>query len=279
MLRIITDTASDITLEEAKELGIEILVISIEFEDGAIDQKSNADFGKFYDKLTTSKNLPTTSQPSIGECTTLFDEIRDKGDEAIVITLSDKISGTYNATQVAKGMVGYDKIDVINSMNAVAGERILVNEALRLREQGFDRAAITEALTKLSYRLRSAACVETLEYLKKGGRIPPALALIGKAIRLKPIVHFDEEGNLTAWAKERGTKNSHNRMIELYLAADVDPEQPIYIGYTSSKEIGEEYVKDVQSKFPSNEVRLVPIGGVIGTHIGPDCVAMTVVTR
>ena len=142
MLQIITDTASDITLDQAKQLGIHIVPLNIQFPDGPCPQETEADFQLFYERLIKANELPMTSQPTPDQYLHYFEEAKASGDEVLVLTLSSGLSGTVNAANTAKDLCGYERIYIVDSRQAIAAQRILVEQAVKLRNENISTTEI-----------------------------------------------------------------------------------------------------------------------------------------
>ena len=275
MLRIVTDSASDITLEEAKEQGVELVSLSIHFEDGIHPQTCREDYDSFYERLQKAKKLPKTSQPPPESFLSVYEEAREKGDEVLVLTLSSGLSGTYQSALIAKDMSEYDKIRVVDTQVAISAQRLLVDQAVQMREEGKRLEEIAEKIKSLSEKIRICGVVDTLTYLKKGGRIPPSLALIGNTLHIKPIMGM-KDGKIVSLGKAIGRRGGIKLLFEYIKKYIPDTNFPLYFSYSSNKEMGAQLVKDVLSMFNLDGVKtgLFQASGVIGTHVGPNCMAI-----
>ena len=174
-MMIITDSASDITAKEAEEMDIRIVWLKTRFSDGDFPMETEEDFDRFFVKLAEEKELPVTSQPSPEEYLKYFEEAKEKDEEVLVITLSSGLSGTINAANVAKQTSEYDKITVIDSEQAIITQRFLVQKAVEMRDSGKSISEIENAINDLKKRVTVCGMLDTLTYLKKGGRIPATL--------------------------------------------------------------------------------------------------------
>ena len=275
MIRIFTDIACDITKSRAQEWQVECINLPITFEDGIFEQNEEEDFTRFYEKLAASRTLPQTSQPVFGDLIAKFSQLKEREEEGICITLSATISGTYDSCCKAKELAGASELDIIDSKSGTAGQMQLVRYAVELRKQGKSREEIVRLLNESIRQIETMAVIDDLECLKKGGRIPPALALLGKAIKIKPILCFNTEGKLVPYKKERGRKVALQRMIATMLDCGIQAEHPVLIGYTSNRELAEEVRERLKEELPQAVLELHPVSGVIGTHIGEDCVCIS----
>ena len=278
MLQIITDSASDITLSQAAEMDIHIVPLNIQFADGACPQETDEDFDIFYERLAASENLPTTSQPAPELYLKHFLDAKEKGDDVLVLTLSSGLSGTINAARIAKEMSGYDRIYVMDSRHAIASQRILVEYAVRLRGEGLGTQEIIEKVEALRDRATANGVIDTLTYLRKGGRIPAALALLGEAVHIKPVILL-EDTILKTIGKVMGRKAGKKMLHQSLEAHMPDPGFPVYFLYTYDRHIGEEFMAETIAKYSlqNHNCSLIPVGGVIGTHLGPNAVGIAYV--
>jgi len=278
VVRIVTDNASDITLAEARELGLELVALETAFGDEPCPMAANADYDAFYVRLNGCTQLPTTSRPAPQKYIEIYEAARAAGDEVIVITLSSGLSGTYESACVAKNMAGYEKVEVIDSRIAVMAQRILTEHALRLRNEGRTAAEISAELEKLKERVEVVGVIGSLVNLRKGGRIPPALGIIGDALGIKPVITV-RNGKIVDIGKARGHRAgvaaSHKK-----LAGDgIDPDHPVIFGYTSDAALGGRYMTETAEKFNIPAPRLCQVNGIIGTHLGHDSVGVAYVRK
>ena len=277
-MMIITDSASDITEKEAEEMDIRLVWLKTKFSDGDFPMKTEEDFCRFFDKLAEEKDLPMTSQPSPEEYLEFFEEAKSKDEEVLVLTLSSGLSGTINAANLAKQMSEYDKIWIIDSEQAIITQRFLVQKAVELRKEGKTTEDIVEILEDLKKRVTVCGMLDTLTYLRKGGRIPAALAVVGNMLHIKPVIELKDK-TLTMLGKARGRSGGTKYLWKEFESYDVDREEPVYFGYTSDREIGEKFMMDTVEKYGLKNYKLYPVGGIIGTHVGPACVALSFVKK
>lgn len=277
-MMIITDSASDITEKEAEEMDIRLVWLKTKFSDGDFPMKTEEDFCRFFDKLAEEKDLPMTSQPSPEEYLEFFEEAKSKEEEVLVLTLSSGLSGTVNAANLAKQMSEYDKIWIIDSEQAIITQRFLVQKAVELRKEGKMTEDIVEILEDLKKRVTVCGMLDTLTYLRKGGRIPAALAVVGNMLHIKPVIELKDK-TLTMLGKARGRSGGMKYLWKEFESYDIDREEPVYFGYTSDREIGEKFMMDTVEKYGLKNYKLYPVGGIIGTHVGPACVAISFVKK
>lgn len=273
-IRIITDSASDIEQGEYQNVDVLPMTITIdeeEFRDGIDITKD-----EFYHRLETSEVIPATSLISPFQFGEVYDSIQVAGDEAIVITMSSKLSGTYQSAKTAAE--GRPYVSVIDSMQVTAAQKLLVLRAMQLVLLGLSRKEIVEELEREKERIVIYAAVDTLDYLLKGGRISKTSALMGGFIGIKPILTL-QDGELIPIGKARGSKKSHaflNQKIQE--VGGIDFSMPYAVGYSGTDknnllkylENNEEILKSVP-----HTPNIVQIGSTVGTHAGPGTVLVT----
>ena len=273
MIRIVTDTGSDIPHLGAAALGVESLELDVSFDEFSYAYREDTDFSQFYDLLTRSKTLPTTSQVAPGQYLDIFEDAEKKGDEVLVITISGGLSGTYDSAVMAKEMSGYSNIRVVDSQQCTLTQRMLVDHAVKLRDQGENLAAIEEALLELRDRLVLLVLLDTLVYLRKGGRVPPAMAIIGEMLNMKPAVTM-RDGKVAPLSKARGHEAGKKVLWAQFEADGYDKSWPVFFGYSQNKARGEAFMQETKEKYGLTDCTLIGVGGVIGTHAGPNAIGM-----
>lgn len=280
MLRIITDSAADITLAEARKWKVTVIPLSITFSDGICPQETEEDFAEFYRRLSACQQLPTTSQPAPDMYLSAFEEAKAAGDDVLVLALSGGLSGTVRSAAAAKALSGYDRITVVDTHQAIIAQRILVEEAVLLRDAGLDGAAIAQKIEAMRDYVTVSGVVDTLENLRKGGRIPPSLAILGTALKIKPVIAL--QGTiLQTIGKAMGRKAGIRMLYERLEKYPPNPAYPIYFGYSSNRALGEQFLNETVEKFSLQSFRteLHTVGGVIGTHVGDNCLAICYVAQ
>lgn len=273
MIQIVTDSASDITLKQAEEMNVQIVPLTILFEDGVCPQETDEDFQIFYEKLIKENGLPKTSQPTPNKYLEIFRLAKEVGDEVLVITLSGGLSGTVQSAKLAKDLAGYERIEIIDSKQAILTQRMLVEYSVKLRDEGKTLDEITALVLKQREKLTVFGMLDTLTYLKKGGRIPASMALLGNLLRIKPVIIL-KDSVLEQLGKARGRKDGLKMLCAQMEEAEIDLSFPVYFGYTLDPEPTKQFQAEMEQKFQLKNTKLYPVGGVIGTHVGPNCVAV-----
>lgn len=271
--RIIVDSTADLMPEYKCRVTTVPLTVRFgeeEFIDGVtIDHKT------FYEKLVESDVLPTTSQATPESFATVFETVKEAGESAVVITLSSKFSGTYQSAIIAAEEC--ENIYVVDSGSAAMGSGILVERAIALLDDGWDAKSIAEQLEKEKRDIVIVALVDTLEYLKKGGRISKTVAFAGAMLNIKPVLSV-VDGEICMLGKARGSKMGNNLLVqEIEKAGGVDFSRPVLLGYSGlSDALLLKYIEDSKYIWDKglDTVRYTTIGSVIGTHAGPGAVAV-----
>ena len=275
-VQFIIDSASDILPGEARELGLIHLPLTVLFGEEAYRDAVDLTHEGFYEKLVENDVLPTTSQIPPGDFAAAYEKVVEAGDEAVVITLSGKLSGTWQSAVIAAE--GYeDRIFVVDSENVTIGERILVQLGLVLRNQGLSAREIAARLDEEKKNIRLLALLDTLEYLKKGGRISAATAFAGGLLSIKPVIAV-EDGLVAMKGKARGSKQGNNLLRQLVEeCGGIDFQKPFALAYSGlSDKLLQKYIDD-SGELWQGMAEFLPIstvGCTIGTHAGPGAVAV-----
>lgn len=223
---------------------------------------------EFYEMLINGKDFPSTSQPSPQNFTDLFEDAKNNGDDLILITISSALSGTYQSACMAKEIVGYDRIFVVDSLTATHPMWILTKEAYDLRKAGKTAEEIVNKLEEMKHKIKVLAAIDTLEFLHRGGRLSKAAATIGSIASLKPIVTVSEDGKVTVIGKALGKGKAMHFIINKLKNSELDTNYPIYSLYTYGTENCESLEQQLESSgFKVRERRQV--GPSVGAHIGP----------
>lgn len=274
-VRIMIDSASDISQAEAAVLGIDVLPLKTIFGQEEYLDGVTIDHTTFYNKLIEGDVLPTTSQLSPFDFEEKFREAVARGEEVLCITVSSKLSGCYQSANIAAEEFG-DQIIVVDSLNVTIGQRILAQLAIKLRDEGKNAREIAAVLNEQKHRIRVIALVDTLEYLKKGGRVSPAVAMAGTLLGIKPVIAI-LNGEIAILGKARGSKNGHNMLRELAEKHGIDFDMPFALAYSGLDDtLLRKYIADSASLYAdrTTDLPIYTIGSTIGTHAGPGAVAV-----
>ena len=275
-VRIITDSASDISQAEANHLGIDVLPLKTIFGQEEFLDGVTLDHVTFYNKLIESDVLPTTSQLSPFDYEQKFHEAVERGDDVVCIALSSKLSGCYQSASIAAEEFP-GKIVVVDSRSVAIGERILVQIALKARDEGKSAPEIGALLEEHIQKLRLIALVDTLEYLKRGGRVSSAAAFAGTLLGIKPVIAV-EDGAVSILGKARGSKNGNNMLMTLVEKnGGINFDLPFALAYSGLDDsLLQKYIADSASLYEgkADHLPVCTIGSTIGTHVGPGAIAV-----
>ncbi|EFD04517.1 DegV family protein [Peptostreptococcus anaerobius] len=276
-IKLIIDSASDISPDEANELGLELMPLLISFDD--MDYKDGKTISKteFYRQLKAHDQLPKTSQVTPYEYDQVISDVVSKGDTAIIITLASTLSGTCSSAQIAASNYPDDKVFVVDSMNVSVGERILIMHALDLIKQGLEAAEIVDILNEKKKQIKLLFLVNSLDSLYKGGRLSRLETMAGSFLSVKPILAL-EEGKIVIAGKGRGTKKSCHTHVELAKKyGEIDFSMPIYMAYSGDDEsivYNNSNAYEELFQKPIEEIGLTIIGSTVGTHAGVGAIAV-----
>lgn len=280
MIQIMTDSASDFEPWEYERMNVKCIPLCVMF--GNTQYEENVDITKdeFYRLLAESKDFPRTSQPSPYTIECHLKDAFENGDETIIITLSSKLSGFYQNLNMVKAMMDYDKCYVFDGRNDTGGNRLLVEYAVKLRGEGKSASEIIAALEEVRSKIVLYACVDTLEYLHRGGRISGTSYTVGSIAHIKPIIRFNAEGALEVPAKTMGMRKGVDLLCKKVLENVPDKEYPVYIMYTADKSNGILLAKKLaEYGHPVPDEHFVHVGAAIGSHIGPNVCGMVYVRK
>lgn len=271
--RIIVDSTTDLTPEVKSR--VSLVPLTVHFGDEEYIDGVTIDHRSFYEKLVETDVHPTTSQATPADFMAQYEKVREAGDSAVVITLSAKLSGTYQSAVIAAG--DYENIYVVDSASVTIGAAVLTELALRYLDEGLEAREIAQRLEEEKKRILIVALLDTLEYLKRGGRISRTVAFAGAVLNIKPVIAVSD-GKIMVLGKARGSKMGNNLLEqEIEKAGGVDFTAPVLPGYTGLSDILlRKYIEDSRRLWEQglNEVRYTTVGSVIGTHAGPGAIAV-----
>nr|WP_326127290.1 DegV family protein [uncultured Oscillibacter sp.] len=278
-IRIITDSAADLSQPCRPE--VTVLPMTLAFGEEQFLDGVDLTHRQFYEKLIEGDVLPTTSQINPAQFEEAFRQSVEAGEDVVAVLLSARLSGTCQSARIAaEAFPG--RVFVVDSENAAIGEQVLVRRALTLMDQGLDAAAIAGQLERERGDIRLVALLDTLEYLKRGGRISPSVALVGGLLSVKPVIAV-EHGEVVMLGKARGSKNGNNLLVqEIRKTGGVDFDRPYLLGYTGLEDsLLQKYIADSAALWEDHTAALPisTIGGTIGTHVGPGAVAVAFFRR
>lgn len=273
-VKIIVDSTADLAPSIADM--VTVVPLTIRFGDEEFIDGVTIDHRQFYEKLIESDVMPSTSQANIDDFSKVFENITQSGDTAVVITISSALSGTFNSARLAAE--DYEgKIFVVDSRSVAIGTGILAQLAINLAEEGYTAEKIAEYLTAERERVKVVAMLDTLEYLKRGGRISKTAAAVGTLLSIKPVITL-KDGEITILGKARGSKQANNFLAdEIESSGGVDFSKPVLLGYTGLSDLLlKKYVEDSAHLWEGHvdSLQSTVVGSVVGTHAGPGAIAV-----
>jgi DegV family protein with EDD domain len=273
-VKIITDSASD--LPASRHPAISVLPMTITFGDRQYRDGEELSNQRFYELLIESEQLPSTSQIGPAQFEEAFRAQVEEGHTVVAVILSGKLSGTYQSACIAAEEFPR-QVFVVDSENAAMGERVLVERAAQLVDQGLAAGEIAQRLETEKKDIRLIALLDTLEYLKRGGRISKSAAAIGGMLSIKPVIAI-QNGEVCMLGKARGSKNGNNLLMqEIQKTAGIDFDRPYCLGYSGfHDDMLQKYIADSRSLWEGHAEHLPvgTIGATIGTHVGPGAVGV-----
>ena len=271
-VRIIVDSTADLAPELREQ--VQVVPMTVTFGTEEYIDGITITHEEFYNKLIESDVLPTTSQATPAAFEKVFAEVAAAGDSAVVITVASQLSGTCQSARIAAE--DYDNIYIVDSGTVTLGAGILAEYALRCASSGMTAAEIAGILEEKKADICLIAMLDTLEYLKKGGRISAAVAFAGGLLNIKPVINV-KDGVIHMLGKARGSKQGNNLLVqEIGKTGGIDFDMPILLGYSGlSDALLKKYIDDSAALWDGAvySLRYTSIGSVVGTHAGPGAIA------
>ena len=280
MVRIITDSAADFEPHELEKLDVACIPITVMLGDSEYQENVNLSKDQFFALLAQTGASPKTAQPSPQILADLFAQAKQAGDEAVYITLASALSGTYQSAVMIRDDADSEGCYVLDSRNATGGQRLLVEYAVRLRDQGKSAKEILAGVEAIRDKIVLYACIDTLEYLYRGGRISHTVYKLGTMAQVKPIIRVTEEGAIEVPAKALGMRKGMDMLCKRIEQQKPSPEHNLYVMYTADRSIGQtlaQKIRDMGYEVP--EERIVQVGAGIGSHIGPNACGIVYVSE
>lgn len=275
-VQIVIDSACDMPKSTADSLGLHYMPMRTIFGSEEYLDGVTLTGEQFYEKLIETDEAPKTSQVPPADFEAAFEKITAAGDTALCITVSSKLSGTYQSAMIAAEDFG-DRVIVVDSLNVTVGEQLLVLRAVQLRNEGWSAWEIAEILNHEKKRIRLIALLDTLEYLKKGGRISSTAAFAGTLLSIKPVIAV-VDGQLEMLGKARGSRNGHNKLMELVESSrGIDFDRPFSLAYSGlSDHLLRKYIADSHALYEgkTDHLPVCRIGSTIGAHAGPGAIGV-----
>ncbi len=277
MVKIVTDSCSDLPAGIVKELGISVVPLNVYFGDEGFQDGVDITAEEFYERLIKGPILPKTTAPAPGIFVETYNQLAGDSDEIISIHISQKLSGTYNSALLAKQQAGKKaRIEVIDSQMVSTAQGLLVLKAARAAKEGANLDQIVDLLKKAIPRTRLFFVLNTLEYLHKGGRLGKAQAFLGSLLNVKPLLHI-QDGEVHPLERVRSRQKAVARVIEL--AKGYAPFEELALMYTTNPIEVEPLESELAKLAPKEHVYTARIGPTIGTYAGPEAVAVALIEK
>lgn len=278
MVKIVTDSSCDISLERCAELGVELLPITVNF--GEESYRANLDITneEFYEKLATVQELPKTAQITPAQFEKIFQPYKESGDDVVCLFISSKMSGTLQSARVAKNILDADNILLPDTLNVTFALGLLVEEAVKMRDAGMTGAEIVTKIEELIPRIRLFAMIEDLKYLKMGGRLSATSALVASILGICPIITL-KDGLVEVVGKARGKKAAFAAIRKCVEKEPISADYCVTLGHANVPEnckAFEGYMEDLLKK---REIHVSSIGSIVGTHTGPGAVGLAYIKK
>jgi DegV family protein with EDD domain len=266
---IVSDTCHYMPSEVVARHGIHLVSLYVHWADNVVRESDIADYDEYYERLRSPGALPTTSQPSIGDFLAVYEPLLEAGDEIVSVHLAGGMSGTVRAAEQAREQLGplADRVHVVDSATACGGEGLVVLAAAAAARDGGDGAAVAEHARRARAELKMWFAIDTLEYLRRGGRIAGAQAWLGSALRIKPILTVESE--ITPIERVRTSRRAFERMVDLLRTRSEDGADAYMVQHIQAPAEAAELTARGREIFGCDPVVVSEIGPVIGTHVGP----------
>ena len=279
MVRLITDSSADLEPKEYEQLNIACIPLTVFFGDTEYQENVNLSKEQFYGLLAGGE-YPKTSQPSPQLLLDLFEEAKEAGDEALYISISGAISGTYQTACATRELAESDDCYVLDSKNATGGLRLILEYAAKLRDEGKSAKQIMEGVASIQNKIVLYACMDTLEYLYRGGRISQTVYKLGTLAQVKPIIRVTEEGTIEVPAKAMGMRKGMDWLCKRVEERKPSTEHNFYAMYTGERSNGVALAEKFRAMgYDIPDEKIINVGAAIGSHVGPNACGMVYVAE
>jgi len=274
-VKVVTDSVSDVPPEVAQELGITVIPIGVRFGTETFRDGVDLSAEEFYHKLETSSFFPATFVLGLGEFVEIFDKVAEQTDEIIFIPLSSKLSATYEVALQARNQMNRNcRVEVVDSLSAIMGEGLIVIEAAKAAQRGENLDQIAATVKEIIPRTHVRACFDTLEYLRKGGRIGKAQALLGSILKVNPIVGIEND-EVLPFAKARSRAKGMDWLYNF--VKGFSHIKALAVEYATTPDEAEELAQRLGAIFPRDQICMSRVGCVVGTHVGPHVISVSLI--
>ena len=276
-VQVVTDSTSDISPDEAEGLGVRVVPALVAFGDDVFRDRVDITPSEFYARLVTSREFPKTSQPSVEAFASVYREVAAEGHDIASIHVSSKLSGTLNSASIASETSELEtRVELVDSYTAGVGLRAVVEAAAERARAGAPLEEVTAAARSVMARNRVVVTLDTLEFLQKGGRIGRASALLGSALRIKPLIHIDG-GEAAPFDRVRTRSKAVRRLEEV--ALEDRTIETLFVIYSDNDASAAELVEHVTPHLPHTRIEVIQTGPTVGAYLGPNALGICVVKR
>lgn len=278
MVKILTDSSCDLSPARCEELGVEMLPITVNFGEESFRANIDITNQEFYEKLAQASELPKTAQISPAFFEKKFSEYKGTGDEVVCLFISSRMSGTLQSASVAKEVLGADNIYLPDTLNVTFALGLLVEEAVKMRDQGLSAAEITKQVEGLVPRVRLWALIDDLKYLKMGGRLSATSALVASILGICPIITL-KDGLVEVVGKARGKKAAFKLMQGLIEKEPISADYGVAVGHAAVPQTRDDFIEYLSAPLKKRQVYKLDIGSIVGTHTGPGACGLAYIKK
>lgn len=246
-----------------------------------LDNKEYEDFidikaDEFYDIINKNPDIDlTTSQTSTGKIASVYEKLKAEGyTDIIVITISSKLSGTYQGAILAKELVSDVNVYVVDSKSVSEGEMFLVYRAIELIKKGYEPLEIVKEIEKIREKINIYVLVDTLKFLVKNGRLSATSGFLGTLLKIKPLLKLEKDGRLVPYEKIRTTKKARERLLEIINKETKNKNVELFVVYTNNLDEATKIKLELETSLNIKDIKLVPLTPVVGAHAGPKTLAV-----
>ena len=268
---IVADTTGYVTPELVQSRGIKLVSLYVNWDDSSQRESEMPNFDEFYDRLRTTERLPTTSQPSIGDFIDVYEPLVDQGHDVVSVHISGGISGTVESARQAKEQLaaskGVDRVTVVDSESAAGGMGFVMLGGAKVAAAGGSAEEVVARMSETRAALKMWFAVDTLEYLRRGGRIGAASAWLGSALKIKPILTLEQE--ITPIERVRTSAKALRRLVEYAEQLHADGSDAWVVQHIQAPEESARLIAEVEQIMGRPPFFVSEVGPVLGTHVGP----------
>lgn len=278
MVKILTDSSCDLSPARCEELGVEMLPITVNF--GGESYRAHLDISneEFYQKLAAASELPKTAQITPAFFQDKFQAYKEAGDDVVCLFISSQMSGTLQSAKMAKNLVGAEKIYLPDTLNVTFALGLLVEEAVKMRDQGMSAAQIAQEVEALVPRVRLWALIDDLKYLKMGGRLSATSALVASILGICPIITL-ENGLVEVVGKARGKKAAFKFIQNLIAKEPISGDFSVTVGHAAVPKTRDDFIEFLSAELKKRQVHKMDIGSIVGTHTGPGACGLAYIRK